>query len=500
VVTALELARALAAVPAKPRLIGVSTSNSAGRTAALLVGEGAATCAVGFQGSVDYSFSNYFFELLYGELMARGGDVALSFRSSWLRARSEPRAARATGIALWSAIPVEEPSTSGKPVVARLGRQAGPASLDTRIVGELNYAVLHNSNQGLFEKFVVQRNGAEEGERLGVEVEVQLGAERACYRRAFIVGDEDRWDLSGRVQVPLTAGLVRSSREAISSVVTTTLSRNGQVLTTDSERIRLLPVDQWRDNERDGQWLPSFVLPRDPAAMQGVQEAQRYVRVLRDDPTAGFEGYQAVGDPAREEDLTEVDLQVQAIWSALLHDWRLGYINPPPTYSSTLDSQRLRTPSAVRRNAAGTCIDLALLLAACLELVDIYPVIFLLEGHALPGYWRHDSFHEEFKMATFGDHDAEALAIRRSSSTADIQRHAWQTLGPDAHRELVARIRHRQLVPIETVRLTENCGFVDAVEAGIEALANPGDFHSLLDIVRARESGVTPLPIVEETP
>jgi hypothetical protein len=85
-----------------------------------------------------------------------------------------------------------------------------------------------------------------------------------------------------------------------------------------------------------------------------------------------------------------VDLQVEAIWAALLHEWQLGYINPPPTYADTregvmpLDSQRLRTPSSVRRARMGTCIDLALLFAACLELVDIHPVIFLLDGHALP--------------------------------------------------------------------------------------------------------------------
>jgi len=498
IVTALQLATALREAPAPAVVVGVSVSNSAARTAALVVGEGAALHAVGFQGAADYSFSNYLFELLYGELMALAGDVPLSFRRAWGRARQQPRAGWATGVALWSAQAIREPGAAAPQDEVRLSRQPGPVSLDADAPAELNYAVLHNSSQGLFGKFIVQRNGAQAGDRIAVDVEVQLGVERATYRKAFIVGDEDRWDLSGQVHVPLTAGLVRSSREALNSIVITTLSSNEQVVSRESRRIRLLPVDQWRDNARDGQWLPSFVLPRDPAALQAVQQAQRYVRVLRDDPTAGFEGYQAVGDPAHEEDLAEVDLQVQAIWSALLHEWRLGYINPPPGYSATLDSQRLRTPSAVRGNAAGTCIDLALLMAACLELVDIYPVIFLLQGHALVGYWRHDSFHDEFRLATFDEADARARAPAHTTSTPDIQRYAWQALGLDAHRELVARIRKRQLVPMETVRLTENCGFIGAVEAGTAALASRDDFHSLLDIVCARESGVTPLPIVED--
>jgi hypothetical protein len=323
--------------------------------------------------------------------------------------------------------------------------------------------------------------------------------ERATYSTTLLVGEQDtRWNLTDDVHVPLTAGLVRSVREAVNSSLTVQLRLDERLLARQSYRIKLLPVDQWRDNAKDGQWLPSFVLPRDPAVMLAVQQAQRYVRVLRDDPTAGFEGYQVASDEdPTEQELMEVDLQVQAIWATLLHDWQLGYINPPPTYSSQLDSQRLRTPSTVRRNAAGTCIDLALLLAACLELVDIYPVVFLLEGHALPGYWRHHSYHEQFRQAVFGDHAAASAKDAAGGSSADVQKYAWQTLGREAQRELAARIRARELVPIETVRLTENTSFVEAIEAGVEALSHPRDFHSLLDIVHARENGVTPLPIVE---
>jgi len=61
-------------------------------------------------------------------------------------------------------------------------------------------------------------------------------------------------------------------------------------------------------------------------------------------------------------------------------------------------------------------------------------------------------------------------------------------------------IRLRHLVPIETVRLTENCGFAEAIEAGIEALSVAADFDSMLDIVIARTNNVTPLPISGEGP
>lgn len=498
IVSAYELAQALKRRDSPPALISVSIANSAPRTAALLVGEGAARSAIGFLGEVDNSLADYFFELLFGHLMQLRGDVATAFVRTWDRARLEPNARRATGIALWSSWNLDLARAPAAPAAAP-ARPPGDPAVHAQPARELNYAVLHNSDQGLFTEFVVDRNSAPTGSRIATDVELQLGMETARYSSTFVVGEQDdRWTLTDKIHVPLTAGLVRSVREAVTSSLTVQLRLDDKVLTRQSHPVRLLPVDQWRDNAKDGQWLPSFVLPRDPAVMGAVQQAQRYVRVLRDDPTAGFEGYQvAASDPPTEQELVEVDLQVQAIWSALLHEWKLGYINPPPTYSSQLDSQRLRTPSTVRRHAAGTCIDLALTLAACLELVDIYPVIFLLEGHALPGYWRHHSFHERFIEGVFKESDAGVPANAMAGSSAEIQKYPWQTLGREAHRELAARIRARELVPIETVRLTENTGFVEAIAAGIEALAHPRDFHSLLDIVQARQNGVTPLPVVE---
>lgn len=491
VVTAHELATALQFGDAPPALVGVNLANSAPRTAALLVGEGAARSAVGFLGDMDAALTSYFLELLYARLLRQQGDVGAAFAGAWADAGKEPGARRATGITLWSSWNLD-----ARPAPAQQAMPPAPGDPAVRVtpVPELNYAVLHNSNQGLFTEFVIERNGAPEGSRLAVDVELQLGLEPARWRRIVTVGAADRrWNLRDEVHLPLTANLVRTTRETVVSTVTVELGQDGRTLSRDSHRVRLLPVDQWRDNARDGQWLPSFVLPRDPAVMQAVQEAQRYVRVLRDDPAAGFEGYQAVDThPPTQAQLRQVDLQVQAIWATLVHDWQLGYLNPPPSYSAALDSQRLRTPSTVRRNRAGTCIDLALLLAACLELVDIYPVVFLLDDHAFPGYWRHHEFHARFLQAS----EAPARATVPASS-AEVQAYPWQSVGKDAHRELQARIAAGELVPLETVGLAWNYGFQQAIDEGNARLAEADRFDSLLDIVRARQEGVTPLPIVE---
>jgi len=331
---------------------------------------------------------------------------------------------------------------------------------------------------------------------------VHMGDEQARYERRVVMQHE-RENLTKDIHVPLTADVARGVHEAINTSLQVRVRQGDKVLYHDSHRLRLLPVDQWRDNRRDGQWLPSFVLPRDPAVVRAVSQSQRYNRVLRDDPTAGFEGYQCVPDGAMpadgridEELLRGVDRQVEAIWATLLHDWQLGYINPPPSYSKQLDSQRLRMPSTVLADRAGTCIDLALLFAACLELVDIYPVVFLLEGHALPGWWRHPSFREEYMQMT-GNYSGAVQADASGSSAANAQAVPWHA-GRASWDEVRALILDRKLVPIETVRLTEHCGFVEAIESGVEALSDSADYDSMLDIITARQRQITPLPLLRD--
>jgi len=364
--------------------------------------------------------------------------------------------------------------------------------------------VLHNA-QPLFRRFELYSEAFKDEAPLDVEVAVHLGDEQARFHKRVVMAHA-RETLKDIIHVPLTAELARGVHEAINTSLQVRVSQGAKVLYHDSHRLRLLPADQWPDNRRDGPWLPSFVLPRDPAVVQAVQQAQRYNRVLRDDPTAGFEGYQCVpGDAWRdggaidEAQLCGVDRQVEALWATLLHDWQLGYINPPPSYSNALDSQRLRTPSAMLAGRAGTCIDLALLFAACLELVDIHPVIFLLKGHALPGWWRHPSYQQEYQKMSAVNYSEVVDADASGNSAANAQAKSWHT-GEASWAEVARWVRERKLVPIETVRLTEHCGFVEAIEAGVQALAERSDYDSMLDIVTARRAQVTPLPLLGEEP
>lgn len=503
-VRAQDLAVQLAASGHTAFLITFNLWNTAARVAPMVVAERAALASVGFQDVFDDALAEYVYAMLYAELLSSGWNLPEAFRNTWLAVRKLPESVDATGITLWAGAPVLPPdgrvgAASDEDALAPDQAPKPPKALVTveiKPFGELNYAVLHNA-QPLFEKFVLECDRPGDDVRVDVDVAVHMGAETARYRRQVTMTDP-RVALTREIHVPLTADLARKVREAISSSLSIEVRHGDRLLYCNTHRLRLLPADQWRDNLRDGRWLPSFVQPRDPAIARALEQAQRYVRVLRDDPSAGFEGYQ-LADENDEESLRAVDRQVEAIWATLLHDWRLGYINPPPTYSGTLDSQRLRMPSTILEHRAGTCIDLALLFAACLELIDVYPVIFLLDGHALPGWWRHPNFRDEyFEMPAenFAEIDQSSAS---ENTVANAQVVAWHT-GKASWPEVRRWIRERKLVPIETVRLTEHCGFVEAIEAGVQALRERKDFDSMLEIITARTEQVTPLPVLKEVP
>jgi hypothetical protein len=265
-----------------------------------------------------------------------------------------------------------------------------------------------------------------------------------------------------------------------------------------TERVTLIPVDEWVDDTMNNPWLPSFVLPRDPAVLKIISSSRRYLVGIRDDPAAGFDGYQSV-EPKALNPSAGLDAQVQAIWTALVNEYRFQYINPPPAYSE--QSQRLRTPSDIVASNSGTCIDLALLLASCLEYVDIYPVVVLLSGHAFAGYWRSEEAHDAFVKVVHIPAEVPAVgsALARSAGVPFVDPYGWR-LTRLHYDEVLEYVTSGDLVMLEATYLTSASSFSDAIDEGRADMRSRREFDSLLDIKLARSATppVTPLPIIND--
>jgi hypothetical protein len=63
-----------------------------------------------------------------------------------------------------------------------------------------------------------------------------------------------------------------------------------------------------------------------------------------------------------------------------------------PQYRRLL-GQRVRSPAEVIMDRRGTCHDLSLLFAACMEHVRLYPLVVLIPYHTFVGYWQSSKAH-----------------------------------------------------------------------------------------------------------
>ena len=511
-----EFAKALVG-QAHPQLVALNCYYSATRTARECIRCGA-QAAIGFFDEVDDELAEYFFQNFYWAWRDSGNDVnslPRAFGRTWNLFKDRGQNLFGTGIVLWLSCSAFEAHRAPVFVLSEEGPEdALESRLPTQqernqsrelpinevlqvslsVPAEINYSLLHNSRRFL-ESFTLTKLVEHALDEVKVEVQLNAGDSSLPYRHTETLLNQPQLALADEVRIPLTAALLRSLRERVQSTLYVRVVWDHRIACEETRSVTLLPVDEWFDDTEKNPWLPSFVLPRDPAVSRIVTAARRYLVTLQDDPVGGFDGYQSID--LDNDDCECVDAQVQALWTALVQEFRLAYINPPPAYSER--NQRLRTPSEILASSSGTCIDLALLLASCLEYVDIYPVVVLLSGHAFVGYWRADKYHEDFcecsrVPATAG---IEIGPVSATSTVALVDPYGWR-LVKQHYREILDYLRLDQIRFLEATGLCFNYSYAEAVEEGRGDLKAPEDFDSLLDITLARRAKppVTPLPMI----
>jgi len=510
-VRAEDLARILNAGKQKPALVACNIFYSAPRVCALAVAEGAGA-SIGFQDEFDDALTELFFSNFYDAWRRLNRNTLEAFKFACDALKSQPAGLTGTGVVLWSDHSLIKPQSqatrdiktillSDKEKVLTLnslpdGDVRKLLSIEVKTCPSLNYSMLHN-NCELFEKFILRKEKHGRIKDIRIDVVLYVGGESSRYSCSVDMVDSPL-DLNKIIRVPLIYSIGLLNNENIHTGLFVEVFWENQLLHRQTYRVTLPPLDEWRGNDLERVWLPSFVLPRDPAVGRIVDAGQNYVMALRDDSGAGFDGYQCI-DSQAENPVACVDQQVQALWSALIYNMSISYINPPPTYNlDAVTSQRLRTPSEVVEGRRGTCIDLALLFAACLEYIDIYPVIFLFRNHALPGFWRSSAYQDDFRKVAERFQTPAATTGAEPSEVSTVQQWPWYH-SKNAYKEIMEEVNNDRLYPIETVGLTQHAGFKASILEGIAKLENKNNlevftFEGMIDVVQARNSLITPIP------
>ena len=135
--------------------------------------------------------------------------------------------------------------------------------------------------------------------------------------------------------------------------------------------------------------------------------------------------------------------------------------------ASSVPGQIVRGPSDILSRKVGTCLDLTLLYASCLEQAGLNPVIALTEGHSFVGIW-------------LVDEDFSSLVI-------------------DDPQMLRKRVQLEEMVVVETTLLTGShpARFKQAVEAARKLIAedSASPFELAVDVRRARSAKIRPLDL-----
>lgn len=220
-----------------------------------------------------------------------------------------------------------------------------------------------------------------------------------------------------------------------------------------STSVVLLARNEWAGTSFMPQTLAAFVLPNHPEIMRVLRSASDIIAKWTRNPSLG--GYQ-LRSPRRAYQITA------AIYAALQR-LKLTYVSPPASFEH--DGQRVRLPDEIFKSQMATCLEVSLLAAACLEQAGLYPLVMLKRGHAFGGVWLHEDC---FSEAIVDD----PLRIQK-------------------------RVEVGQLAVFDPAFVTyrPSLGFDQAIAEGNRFLLQEDEFVCALDVKRARNSRVRPLPV-----
>ncbi len=251
--------------------------------------------------------------------------------------------------------------------------------------------------------------------------------------------------------------LIKSFTEKDIDTISVRIIAKEEILYQTTFTLNVLPMDYFGGLRVYPQLLASYSLPNHPLIYKIKAEA---IQILeKNNLKASFEGYQS-------KNRDRVLQMVAAIYEAILN-LSIIYSAMPPSFET--EGQRIRLVDQILETKFGNCIDISLLFTACLEAIDLNPIVVITKGHAFVGVWLEDQRFEA--MVNF---DQAAISKRIASGIKEIGL-------------------------IESTHLCKGSAYTlkEAMNIAETQILNVSNFVLSIDIKNARSRGILPIPLLK---
>jgi len=300
-----------------------------------------------------------------------------------------------------------------------------------------------------------------DGEEHLKDVELTVGSEPVFFTshiwRIAKVAAGQRYRVP-KLDLEMDAGALARLNEAEKGSLQFVLRRGEDEPASLNLPVELLARNEWGGIGSFPELAAAFVQPNDPAVQRLLGKTVEILRSRAKEPSLA--GYMHGKKGAWE--------QLAALWHAVCAR-RIGYVLPPASFEQT--GQKIRHPSEVMEAGIGTCLDLTMLFASCMEQCGLNPLLVFSQGHAFVGCWLGD---ETFSTAVIDD----VTALRK-------------------------RVHLQELLLFETTLVARQKdgipSFKWACECGEAHLSEKEEhsFHLAVDVRRARMQRIRPLALAE---
>lgn len=168
-----------------------------------------------------------------------------------------------------------------------------------------------------------------------------------------LIPEDSTYDLKS-LNLELSPKFLGELTERIRGLLSFQLFHTDELIGTSERTVELLARDEWSGLVSLPEILAAFVMPNHPSVERILRNAADILGTWIGDPSLA--GYQ-------RQDPKHVYLMAAAIYAAL-QKANISYINPPASFEA--NGQRIRFPDRIIDLGMATCLDLAVLAAACL--------------------------------------------------------------------------------------------------------------------------------------